>query len=218
MSNNDRMKPEDVRLTENHRTGFGIGIESVTAFHIPTRLEATSNASCRSRWSMRKDAMEKLNKLVLEHSTYEPKMSNDDIDSKTMKKDVEIAMLRDALKSLLDDTQHKHHNCGEDDCPVLVARNALNITAEYAQQYDSRVKAEALEMSAQIADGCCATNVAILIRKAAHPEKYTECKHCRGKGYLSDGFTSCTCNWCNGTGVSELLPKQGEPNEIHKQS
>ncbi len=33
--------------------------------------------------------------------------------------------LRDALKDLLEDTQHVDHNCGDEDCPVANARAAL---------------------------------------------------------------------------------------------
>lgn len=33
--------------------------------------------------------------------------------------------LRAALVALLADTQHVHHKCGDDDCPVLMAQRAL---------------------------------------------------------------------------------------------
>lgn len=33
--------------------------------------------------------------------------------------------LFDALKNLLEDTQHSGHHCGDADCPVLVARQLV---------------------------------------------------------------------------------------------
>lgn len=37
----------------------------------------------------------------------------------------EIERLRAALRGLLTDTQHAEHDCGDEDCPVAVARAAL---------------------------------------------------------------------------------------------
>ena len=37
----------------------------------------------------------------------------------------EVARLREALKDLLEDTQHSKHHCGDEDCPVDRARDAL---------------------------------------------------------------------------------------------
>lgn len=38
----------------------------------------------------------------------------------------EIARLREALRDLLEDTQHKDHDCGDEEwCPVIKARAAL---------------------------------------------------------------------------------------------
>ena len=39
----------------------------------------------------------------------------------------ELKRLRAALRDLLEDTQHKHHNCGDDWCPVKKARAALEV-------------------------------------------------------------------------------------------
>lgn len=36
--------------------------------------------------------------------------------------------LREALRELLEDSQHVDHNCGDEDCPVLNARAALEET------------------------------------------------------------------------------------------
>jgi hypothetical protein len=38
--------------------------------------------------------------------------------------------LRAALRDLLEDTQHKNHNCGDDDCPVKRAREAIKSHGE----------------------------------------------------------------------------------------
>jgi len=37
----------------------------------------------------------------------------------------ENAMMREALKGLLSDTQHSDHDCGDKDCPVYIARKTL---------------------------------------------------------------------------------------------
>lgn len=37
----------------------------------------------------------------------------------------EITRLRAALRGLLADTQHAEHRCGDEDCPVAIARAAL---------------------------------------------------------------------------------------------
>jgi hypothetical protein len=39
--------------------------------------------------------------------------------------DAQRDRLRAALRDLLEDTQHKHHNCADTDCPVKRAREAL---------------------------------------------------------------------------------------------
>lgn len=37
-----------------------------------------------------------------------------------------IKELEKALKNLLEDTQHSEHYCGDEDCPVAVAKRVLN--------------------------------------------------------------------------------------------
>jgi DNA repair exonuclease SbcCD ATPase subunit len=37
----------------------------------------------------------------------------------------EIERLRAVLEGLLQDTQHRNHDCGDEDCPVKIAREAL---------------------------------------------------------------------------------------------
>lgn len=38
----------------------------------------------------------------------------------------EVERLRGALEGLLDDTQHQNHFCGDEDCPVWIAQQAIS--------------------------------------------------------------------------------------------
>ena len=42
----------------------------------------------------------------------------------------QVRALRVALLGLLDDTQHRSHDCREEDCPVRVAHDVLEATAD----------------------------------------------------------------------------------------
>ena len=65
-----------------------------------------------------REAVERLRQLVAMHGDY---ADFDTLRALLAERD----RLRDALRNLLQDTQHDHHNCGDADCPVLLARAAL---------------------------------------------------------------------------------------------
>ena len=63
----------------------------------------------------------------IERLTRERDEARENRDNISRQAATELKRLRAALWDLLEDTQHKHHNCGDDWCPVKKARAALEV-------------------------------------------------------------------------------------------
>jgi len=87
--------------------------------------EMLGHDAAESMWEMERDRIEaltaeknKLGNLLLETADRNAR--------EIVRLEVENERLREALKDLLEDTQHKDHDCGDEKwCPVIKARAAL---------------------------------------------------------------------------------------------
>jgi hypothetical protein len=61
----------------------------------------------------------------------------------------QVEKMREALRTLLNDTQHKEHNCGDMEyCSVLLARTALESTTQpFLTDHDRKIEIKVLEKS-----------------------------------------------------------------------